>query len=152
MDSALSPSQSRSFKGLWFKSAYVFQILTALVHSLSFINKPTAANDTEQQMLDLMMTYKNEMGAGFTPTMFNILTSLSAGFALLYLLGGLLNWYLWQSLNDRGALRGAVMIQWIVYGVMFVVCAFFTFLPPVIMTGLVFLLLLIAWLTWPKKV
>ena len=152
MDSALPPSQSRPFKGLWFKCTCVLQILTALVHSLSFISKPTATNGTEQQMLDLMMSYKNEMGAGFTPTMFEILTSLSAGFALLYLLGGLMNWYLWRSLNDRGVLRGAVLIQSIVYGIMFVVCLFFTFLPPVIMTGLVFLLLLITWLTWPKKV
>lgn len=151
MESAVSPSENKPFKGLWFKSAIVFQILTALAHSLSFFIQPQATNDTEKQMLDLMMNYKNEMGAGFTPTMFDIMNSLSAGFALLYLFGGLMNWYLWRAVKDRIILKGTLHIQLLVYGIMFIVSLFLTFLPPITFTGVVFILLLMARLTWPKS-
>jgi len=138
------------FKGIWLKAAIVFQILTSLVHSLSFINEPKPTNDTEKQMLDLMMNYHNDMGAGFTPTMFDIMNGLSAGFALLFMFGGLTNWYLWRSLTNKSTLKGIVLINTIIFGLMFVVNYFLTFLPPIVMSGLVFVFLLMAWITWPK--
>lgn len=149
MESSVSPSENKPFNGLWFKSAIVFQILTSLAHSLSFFARPQPANDTEKQMLDLMMNYENEMGNGFTPTMFNILTSFSASFALLYFFGALMNWHLWRADKDRMVLKGALIIQVLIYGIMFAVSLFLTFLPPILFTGIVFILLLIAWLTWP---
>ena len=89
----------KKFKGIWLKAASILQILTAAVHSLSFIASPQSTDETEKQMIDLMTTYKMNMGAGFTPTMFDIFNSVSAGFALLFLFGGVMNWYLWRKKN-----------------------------------------------------
>lgn len=143
--------ENKPFRGIWFKNAFVLQILTALFHSLSFFNKPTGSNATEQQMIDLMTTYRMEMGAGFSPTMLDLMTALSAGFALLFLLGGLMNWYLWRTVSDRAVIRGSVLIHVFVFGVIFSVNLFLTFLLPVLFSGLVVLCLLLALITWPAK-
>jgi hypothetical protein len=76
------------------RAAIIFQLLTAAFHSLSFILKPVAANDTEEQMLRLMRSYKMDMGNGIFRTYSEIVVSLSAGFTLICLFGGLLNWFL----------------------------------------------------------
>ena len=72
MKDIIENAQSPKFGGVWFKAAFIFQLLTSAVHSISFLSLPTGTNETEKQMLDLMGTYKNDMGAGFTPTMMDI--------------------------------------------------------------------------------
>jgi FtsH-binding integral membrane protein len=142
----------KKFKGMWFKAAFILQILTAAVHSMSFLVSPQPTDETEKQMLQLMTTYKMDMGAGFVPTMFDLFNSLSTGFALLFLFGGLMNWYLWRKKIDLAVLKGVVGISVIIFGIMFVVGAMLSFLLPITMSGLVFVCLLMAWLTWPKQV
>src|SRR5262245_44688703 len=45
----------------------ILQLLTACFHSLSFIVEQKPSNETEAQLLQLMNTYKIDLGAGFTP-------------------------------------------------------------------------------------
>ncbi len=134
----------------WLKTAATLQILTALLHSLSFINKPQGTNDKEIEMITLMMTNKMDMGAGFTPTMYNIVTSMSIGFALMLVLGGVINWYLLRKKASPEIMRGIIFINIIVFGISFVANCFLTFLPPVVCTGLIFLSLVLAFMTVPK--
>ena len=72
----------------WLWVVVVFQLLTALAHSLSFIVTPVPLNDTEKQLLDLMTNYRLDMGAGFHRSTNNLFMALSACFPLLYLFGG----------------------------------------------------------------
>ncbi len=136
----------------WLKTAATLQILTAMLHSLSFINKPQGTNDTEKQMITLMTTNKMDMGAGFTPTMYDIITSMSIGFALMLVLGGVINWFLLRKNAGPEILRGIIVINCIVFGISFIANIFLTFLPPIVCTGLIFFTLLISYFSIPRKV
>ena len=125
-------------------AAAVVQILTGLIHSLSFLMPLSAANDTEKQLISLMTTYKRDMGLGFSPTIFELFTALSACFALIYLFGGVLLIYLLRKQLDLPVMKGVLNISILFFGIAFAVMAVFTFPPPIVLTGLSFVLLVVS--------
>ena len=135
----------------WIKTATVLQLLTAAMHSLSFFNEPVAANDTEKQLVDLMSNYRMDLGAGFHPTMLDLFNSMSACYVLLLVFGAVVNWFLLRQKVDAGTLKGLVVIEMAVFGACFAVMAMLTFLPPIVLTGLVFTSLFAARMAFPKK-
>jgi hypothetical protein len=134
----------------WLWLAVVFQLINVLAHSLSFLITPVPANETERQLIELMGNYRMDMGAGIHRSMHQLFTALSACFPLLYLLGALNNIYCLKKKIDTGLLRGLLAIQLIVFGIGFGVMAVFTFLPPIVLSGTVFLLLAAAFFLTPK--
>lgn len=128
----------------------MFQILTAILHSLSFFVEPDLGNDTKRQLHELITTYREDMGAGFHPTFFNLFTALSACYSLLCLLGGLTLGYLLLKHTEPNLMRGMIAINLAIFGVCFIVMFFLTFLPPVVMTGLIVVNLLAAFVLVPK--
>ena len=136
---------------IFLYTTVILQLLTALFHSLSFFAEQKAANATEQQLLDLMTTYKIDMGAGFTPSTFDLLTGLSSCFTMMYALGGWLLLYLMKKKIDIPVLKGVAGIYCIVFGVAFIIMYRFTFLPPIILTGLVFIACVGSYLSAPKQ-
>jgi hypothetical protein len=131
----------------WLWMAVVFMFLTGAVHSISLFVSPEPGNEVERQLLELMNTYKNDFGAGFYPTMGNLFTALSSCFSLLCLLGGLTNAYLLKKKVEAGILKGIVWINLLVFGIAFVMMLIFTFLPPIVLTGLIALFLMLALIT-----
>ena len=129
----------------WLTTALVVQILTALIHSLSFFRKPAPSNETEEQLFNLLNTYERDLGAGFHPTSADLFIALSACFTLVYLLGGLINWYLLRKKADPSILKGITGIQILIFGAGFILMYVYTFLPPIVLTGLVFAFLLPAY-------
>ncbi|MCO6509850.1 MAG: hypothetical protein J5I65_03585 [Aridibacter famidurans] len=129
---------------IWIKITAVLQLLTAAAHSLSFLMPLVAENETEKQLIDLITGYKKDMGLGFDPTFQELFTALSACFPLLYLFGAVLLFYLLKKNIDAGVLKGVLNISLIVFGICFVVMLVFTFPPPILMTGLVFLGLVVS--------
>jgi len=134
----------------WLWLAVVFQLLNAAGHSLSFFVTQVPTNDTERQLLDLMANYRLDMGAGFHRTTHQLFTALSACFPLFYLLGALNNIYCLKKKVDVGLLRGLLAIQLIVFGIAFGVVVVFAFLPPILLTGLVFVFLAAAFFLTPR--
>lgn len=134
----------------WLAAAVIFQLLTALLHSLSLFVRPEASNDTERQMMALMTTHRFDMGGGFHPTAANLMTALSSCFSFVCLLGGLTLGYLLWKQTEPNVMKGIIGINLIVFGAIFAVMAVFTFLPPIILTGLIFVNLLAAYLVVPK--
>jgi len=134
----------------WAKAAVFFQFLSAGLHSISFFVSPDLKNDTERQLHELITTYHPEMGAGFHPSFWNLFTALSACFPLLCLLGGLtLGYLLWKKASPS-LMKGILAINVLIFGVTFVVMALFTFPPPIIVTGLIFVTLSIAYILTPR--
>jgi len=134
----------------WTKAAVFFQFLSAGLHSISFFVSPDLKNDTERQLHELITTYHPEMGAGFHPSFWNLFTALSACFPLLCLLGGLtLGYLLWKKASPS-LMKGILAINVLIFGVTFVVMALFTFPPPIIVTGLIFVTLSIAYILTPR--
>ncbi len=134
----------------WFSAAIIFQLLTGLFHAISLFVSPEPTNDTERQLLELMTTYKMNAGAGFTPTFYNLMTALSSCFTFLCLFAALINGYLLFKHTEPGVMRGIIGINVGVFGFVFVTMAYFTFLPPIVCTGLIFFNLLAAFIVVPK--
>ena len=129
---------------LWIKIAVFFQILTGLIHGVSLFIHPEPTNEAEHQMIELMETVKLDLGAGFQKTMMDLFMDLSAHFTLVYLLGGLVNWYLLRKKVDPSILAGVLTFNVIIFGLSFGLTVVHAFLPPIICTGLTFLFLLIS--------
>ncbi|HKE59841.1 MAG TPA: hypothetical protein VKB46_24185 [Pyrinomonadaceae bacterium] len=134
----------------WLWVALVFQLVTGGVHALSLIGAPAAANNTEKQLIDLMINYRLDLGGGIHRSMWDLFRALSTCFTLLCLLGGLTNIYLLRKKVDPGAIKGLVGIQLVVFAIGFAVMLVWTFLPPIIMTGLVVVFLAVAYFTTPR--
>ena len=134
----------------WLKAAIVLQFLTAAIHSVSFFVEPELNNDTERQLHELITTYHPEMGLGFHPSFWNLFTALSACFPLLCVLGGLTLAYLLWKRAAADLIKGIILINLFVFGVCFVVMLIFTFPPPIIVTGLIFLTLFVAYVLAPR--
>lgn len=134
----------------WLKTSIILQVITAAAHSMSFFFTPEGSTHQERLLIDLMQNYRTDMGAGFSPSTMNIMTAFSACFALLYLMGALVNGYLLRRKTDIVTMKGIITINLVVFGVCFMVMALNTFLPPIVMTGMVFLSLIVSRLTFSK--
>lgn len=134
----------------WLSAAVIFQFLTAVFHAISLFVKPEPTNETEMQLVTLLSTYKMDAGGGFHPTFGNLFTALSSCFSLLCLLGGLTNGWLLLKHTEPHVMRGILGINVAVFGACFAVMAYFTFLPPIVCTGLIFINLLAAFIVVPK--
>jgi hypothetical protein len=129
---------------LWAKLSAGLMLLTGVAHSLSLIVQATPQNDTERQILELITTYKMDAGAGFHPTFSNLFTALSSCFSLLCLLGGLTIYYLFGKRVGGDVMKGLLTIYLVIFGICFAMMAYFTFLPPIVCTGLIFITLVLA--------
>lgn len=134
----------------WLKTASVFQIITGLVHSIVLFNDMQGQNETEVKMLALMTDHKMDMGAGIFHSMMDLFLALSSCFTFLYLLGGINNFYLLKKL-EPSAMKGYLLINIVIFGVCFAIMLFMTFLPPIILTGIVSVLLTASYFTIPAK-
>lgn len=128
----------------WLKGSAVTMLLTAAIHTTSFFVEPAPTNDTERQIFSLVQEYRFNLGGGIHRSLGDLMTGLSMCFTLLYLLGGVLILYLLRAKVDRAVMRGLTTIMLIVFGFAFAWMALYTFLPPIILTGLVLVLLIAA--------
>jgi hypothetical protein len=135
----------------FIRGLIVFQLLTAAFHSLSFFISPEPANETEKQLQVLMDTYKKDMGAGISRTFADVFLSLSVCFTLICLLGGLINWYMKKTQISSDLWKGLLLIETIIFGVLFLVVLKFTFLPPMICIGLIFIFSIGSYLSIKAK-
>lgn len=134
----------------WFTAAILFQFLTGFIHSLSLFLTPVPRNETERQLFDLLTNYKMDAGAGFAPTYYNLMTALSSCFTFLCLFAALTNGYLLIKHTEPTIMRGIIAINLGIFAFVFVVMAFFTFLPPIVCTGLIAINLLAAFIVVPR--
>ena len=130
----------------WLWIAIAFLLLNTIIHSATLFIQPAPQNEIERQLNHLMTTYHNDFGAGFHPTPQNLFTALSSCFSLLCLLGALMNAYLVRKRVSTEIMRGVLAIDLLVFGICFVVVAIFTFLLPIILTGLIVLFLALAFI------
>lgn len=135
----------------WLWAAVAILLLNALIHSLTLFITPQPQNETERQLLNLLVTYKQDFGAGFQRSMKEIFIALSACFSLVCLLGGLTLAVLARKQADLRILKSVVGVHVLVFGICFAVMAVFTFLPPIVLTGLIFVSLLLTYFLIPRQ-
>lgn len=135
---------------VWTRISSVLMLITATLHSISFFVTPVPANDTERQLIGLTTSYRIDAGAGFHPTYSDINLALSFCFTAICLLGGLTLLFLIRRNAAPELMKGVLLIHLLVFGAVFTMMAFFTFLPPIVCTALIALGLLGAFLLAPK--
>src|SRR6266576_1474088 len=110
----------------WLWTAVAFLFLTGLIHSIGLFISPVPANDVERQLLALLTGYKQDLGAGFHRTMWDLFRALSSCFTFVCLQGGLTLAYILKKKVDLRILKGIVTIHLLVLVAIFVVMAIFT--------------------------
>jgi len=134
----------------WIWSLVIAQLLTAFFHSLSFIAKPKPKNETERQLIDLISNYKPNMGGGIRRSFNQLFIGVSTCFTMVYTFGAIINWYFMQSEIGGETWKGLLLIELICYGILFILMIRFTFWPPIVVTGLVFIFSIGAYLATNK--
>lgn len=135
----------------WILGTIILQLLTAVFHSLSLFTAPEPKNETEKQLLDLTTNYKPDLGMGFNPSFADLFTGLSLCFTLICIFGALLNWYFKKKNLGADLWKGFLFIQIIIFGALFIAMLAFTFFPPIVFTGLIFLFVITSYLTVNNK-
>ncbi len=136
----------------WIWGTIITQLLTAVFHSVSFFVKPEAKNDTEKQLIDLMTSYKQDMGMGFNRSMGELVTGLSISFTLICLFGALLNWTMKRKNIAADTWKAVLQVQLFIFGALAAATLVFTFPPPIICTLLIFIFICGAYLSISKNV
>ncbi len=128
----------------WAKTSAALMVLTGIFHGLSLFVTTTPQNETERQMLDLITNYRMDAGAGFHPSYRDLFTALSSCFSLLCFLGGATIVYLIRKGTANDTMSGLLNINLVIFGICFAMMAYFTFLPPIVCTALIFVTLIVA--------
>lgn len=118
----------------WLVAAILFQVIYALLHLLSFVVGPglSAAGEAEARQF------------------LNLFTAFSSAVPLLCLLGASTMGYLLVKHTEPAVMKNLIGIHAAIFGVGFVLMAFFALMPTIVMTGLIFLNLLAAYIVCPK--
>lgn len=135
---------------LWFKLTIFFQMLTGIAHTLGIVAENAPKNETESTLHDLMNNYKFDLGFGFHHSMQEIMTSFSITFSLFLFFTALMNAYLLRSDLPKNVMKGIISINLIAYIICFITMTILTFLPPIICSGMILLMLLFSYLTISK--
>ena len=131
---------------IWLRLAAIIQILTGLIHSMSFFSSPIPANSQEQQLYDLVQNYQLNLGAGYLRSFSELFLSVSATFTILYFFGGMVTLMLLRYKVSHFLIKNYLLLNVILFGIVFLVMTIYAFLPPIILCGAVFVILLIAYL------
>ena len=135
----------------WLKAATIVQLLFALIHITTLFINQQPNNETEKQLLTLMDRYKFDFGAGFHRTMNELILVFSACLCLLHLFGGLINWFLLRKKMGVEIMKGIITINLVIFGICFGLTVAFAFLFPIILSGLIFIFLILSRLTISKS-
>jgi hypothetical protein len=135
----------------WIWTTVILQWITAVFHSASFFMNPEPRNETEKLLFELTTSYTPDAGMGFHPSFADLFTGLSLCFTLLCVFGALLNWYFMKKNLAVYLWKGFLMIQLIIFGALFIAMLFFTFFPPVVCTGLIFIFILGSYFSLKNK-
>ena len=133
------------------KATAIVQILTGLVHAMSFLAKPSPQNDEEKQLFTLVENYVFDMGAGFHRTMGDLISVLSAHFSLAFILAGLINWFLATQRAPIEILKGVIGINLLIFGISAILNVLLAFLPPITLTVITFLLVIVTRISLSKQ-
>jgi hypothetical protein len=129
-----------------FKIGAVWMLLLGVVHSLSLFAKQVPANETERQLLDLMINYKfNLMGS--LRSMNDLLRGFSVSFMLAALGFGFFDVVLWGE--RPGLLKRAALVNAMWLAVMTGVSFHYFFAAPTSMLAVGLVIFVAAWVKLP---
>jgi hypothetical protein len=131
-----------------FTAGAVLLLLLGLVHSLSLLEKPIPANDTERQLMDLMAHYRfNLMGS--MRSMDNFLRGFSISFMLGVFCVGAIDLVL--AHERAGLLRRVALVNAIWLAAMTLIGLRYFFAAPTSFLAIALLIFVGAWVMLPGE-
>lgn len=131
-----------------FTAGAVLLLLLGLVHSLSLLEKPIPANDTERQLMDLMAHYRfNLMGS--MRSMDNFLRGFSISFMLGVFCVGAIDLVLGRE--RAGLLRRVALVNAIWLAAMTAIGLRYFFAAPTSFLAIALLIFVGAWVMLPGE-
>lgn len=129
-----------------FRAGAIVLILLGFVHSLSLLEKPVPANETERQLLDLMSNYKfNVMGS------MRSMDDFLRGFSMAFMVGmiglGVLDLVL--ARESAGLLKRVALVNMIWLAAMAAVGVRYFFVAPLSLMVATLVIFALAWLKLP---
>ena len=134
----------------WLVAAVIFQFLAGITHTITLFISPPPTSDQERRLMEMIDTFKPELGPWFHPTFGNLITALSSCFSFTCLLGGIDVRLSHLEAYGSGDTAGITLINLIIFGTLLVVTVCLTFIVPVTFVALIFVNLLIAYLVMPR--
>ena len=137
----------------WIWGTIVLQWFTAVLHSIGqfLAPEPESMDEKEKMLIDLMANFKKDFGVGYVRSTDDFVFALGISFTLFCLFAGFVNWWLYKKRISAEVWRGLLVIQIVIFGITFLTMHFYTFLPPVVCTGLIFLFSIGAYISSRKK-
>jgi hypothetical protein len=137
----------------WIWGAIILQWLTAVIHTIGQVLEGSAeiVDEKEKILLDLMSNFKKDYGAGFVRSTDDFFFALGICFTLFCVFGGLIDWWLNRKRVSGEVWKGILLIQIVIYAGAFLSLLFYTFLPPIVCSGLILFFSIGAYLSLPKK-
>jgi hypothetical protein len=137
---------------LFFRIGSWASIATAGVHLIGhFAPPPTPESDAEATLLKLMVSYRKDLGAGFTRTTMDFVKGFSLSFSLFLLFAGVLGLLLAaRAPNDPVLWRGVRLAYAVGMGCLLAICAVYFFLPPLFCVAVTFVAFLVAAVAGPE--
>jgi hypothetical protein len=132
----------------FFAAGAIVLVLLGFIHSLSLLETPVPANDSEKQLMGLMTSYKfNVMGS--MRSMDNFLRGFSVSFMLAMFAMGAVDLALLRE--GSGLLKNVALINVMWLAAMTVVGLRYFFAAPVAFLGLALCIFLVAWGKMPRS-
>jgi len=132
----------------FFTAGAIVLVLLGLIHSLSLLEAPVPANDSEKQLMDLMTNYKfNVMGS--MRSMDNFLRGFSISFMLGMLAMGTVDLTLMRERSEL--LKKVALVNVIWLAAMTVVGLRYFFAAPLAFLVLALCIFVAAWAKLPRS-
>jgi len=125
----------------WFKAGSWTLILTALLHSLSLLQKPVGENETERQLFELMMTYSL---SGVNRTMYDLFFFFSLSMTMFTLFVAAINLMFAKYYMPSEHARKFIGANVVFLTLFLIPLLLFTFIAPIACYALCWLFFVIA--------
>jgi len=112
----------------WFKAGSWALVVTALLHSLSLLQKPVGENETERQLFELMMTYTL---SGVNQTMYDLYFFFSLSMTLFTLFVAALNLMFAKYYMPSEHARKFILANVIFWTIFLIPLSLLTFILPI---------------------
>ena len=129
---------------IFFRIGCIALFITACLHLIGHFQEPIVENESEKQMLDLMINYKMKIGSD-TITMMGLQKGFSLCFSLLFVWTGVLGLFLANTLaSNTATLRKISFIYVGALGVETTISLIYFFMAPTACIAVALLFFIIA--------
>ena len=134
----------------WFKIGTWMCLITGLIHSLNFINKPQPQNEVEKQLFDLLENYRVILPGGFNRSTYELMLFFNLNMTFFLVSWSIIGMILVYSLMPTKKDRQIVGVSAAIWTAYLIPTYLLTFLIPLVLIAMTWLCFVLAWITFKK--